>query len=167
MLTHSPPLPLIINYFDEIVSTEDEEGILLALQHRDRVRSICLVMHVRDLQNPTTAMDDEFTSQAPPLCHLLLMNFVFLRSPLLTTAPAVNLFSLSLGDILRSVNFHLNDLLQSLLHTPQLETLNSFPLSCSPSRRSESSSSASSPFPYHTFCKFSAQWRISGSAVPL
>ncbi|KAH9983233.1 hypothetical protein BJV74DRAFT_952571 [Russula compacta] len=149
MLAHSPPLPLIIDYFhdnDHDVTTEDEEQILLALQHSDRVRSIRLLMPVRGLQKPTKAIDNEFaileclvimpptkeitglvlpkTFQAPHLRHLLLMNFVFpLGSPLLMTSQAVNLVSLSLGDILQSANFHPNDLLQPLLHTPQLETL--------------------------------------------
>ncbi|KAH9983228.1 hypothetical protein BJV74DRAFT_952567 [Russula compacta] len=148
MLAHSPPLPLIIDYFDEDddVTTEDEEGILLALQHRDRVRSIRFQGPVSYLQEPTMAMDDEFiileclvimpptkedtslvlpkTFQAPRLRHLLLMNFVFpLGPPLLTTAQAVNLVSLFLGNILQSAHFHPNDLLQPLLHTPQLETL--------------------------------------------
>ena len=148
MLAHSPPLPLLIDYFDEDddVTTEDEEGILLALQHRDRVRSIRLQMPVPSLQKPTMAMSDKFgileclvitpptkedtslvlpkTFQAPRLRHLLLMNFAFpIGSPLLTTAQAVNLFSLCLGDILQSAHFHPNDLLQSLLHTPRLETL--------------------------------------------
>ena len=148
MLAHSPPLPLIIDYFDNIqhLTPEDEEGILLALQHRDRVRSICLLMHAPCLQKFTTAMDDNFaileclaivpliiqdtrlvlpkTFQAPHLCHLLLMNFAFpIGSSFFTAAPAVNLVSLSLSNILQSKNFHLNHLLQPLLHIPQLETL--------------------------------------------
>jgi len=44
MLAYSPPFPLFINLNTEIYhpTAEDEEGILLALQHRDRVRRIRL-----------------------------------------------------------------------------------------------------------------------------
>ncbi|KAH9996380.1 hypothetical protein BJV74DRAFT_286596 [Russula compacta] len=149
MLAHSPPLPLIIDYFDEDddVTTEDEEGILLAFQHLDRVRSIRLQMPVPSLRKFTEAMDDEFaileclvivpptnempslvlpkTFQAPHLRHLLLANFAFpIGSPSLTTAQAVNLVTLILYNIRQSAHFHPNDLLQLLLHLPQLDTLN-------------------------------------------
>jgi hypothetical protein len=44
MLAHSPPaIPLIIDHFDDEyqdLTAEDEKGIILALQHRDRVRRI-------------------------------------------------------------------------------------------------------------------------------
>ena len=148
MLAHSPPLPLIIDYYDSghDVTIEDEEGILLALEHRDRVRSIRLVMRVRNLQEPTTALDDEFaileclvitppteeitslvlskTFRAPHLRHLALSNLACpIGSPLPTTAQAVNLVTLILLNIPLSSHFHPNDLLQLLLHNPQLETL--------------------------------------------
>jgi hypothetical protein len=46
MLAHSPPPPLIIDYFDidqqEYVTHKDEAGILIALEHRDRVCRIRL-----------------------------------------------------------------------------------------------------------------------------
>ena len=40
MLENSPPLPLIINFLqdDREITAEDEQGVLLALQHRVRVR---------------------------------------------------------------------------------------------------------------------------------
>src|SRR5260221_3286861 len=44
MLAHSPPFPLTIDHLltnfntDDDIATEDEEGILLALERRDRVR---------------------------------------------------------------------------------------------------------------------------------
>ncbi|KAI9509549.1 hypothetical protein F5148DRAFT_740380 [Russula earlei] len=46
MLAHSPPLPLILNLLDKVCepNAEDEQAILLALQHRDRVRRIGLRM---------------------------------------------------------------------------------------------------------------------------
>jgi hypothetical protein len=42
MLAHSPHLPLVIGYFmkDRNLTTEDEEGIILALKQRDRVRRV-------------------------------------------------------------------------------------------------------------------------------
>jgi len=51
MFAHSPRLPLIIDYIDQGHSvTEDEEaGIVLALQQRDRVRRIRLMMPVPQL----------------------------------------------------------------------------------------------------------------------
>src|SRR5579863_5673416 len=44
MLAHSPPFPLVIDYYhpNHDLTTEDEEGIMLALQHRNRVQRICL-----------------------------------------------------------------------------------------------------------------------------
>ena len=46
MLEHSPPLPLVIDYIDEDrgLSEEDEKGMMLAFQHRDRVRWIRLLL---------------------------------------------------------------------------------------------------------------------------
>ena len=40
MLAHSPPLPIIIDHVDQNshIISRDEEGILLALRHRDSVR---------------------------------------------------------------------------------------------------------------------------------
>jgi hypothetical protein len=51
MLTRSPPLPLIIGFEDENhgLTAEDEEGIMLALQHRNRVRRIYFRMPVPSL----------------------------------------------------------------------------------------------------------------------
>jgi hypothetical protein len=48
MLAHSPPLPLIIQYDDEDsdLTAEDEQGIMFALKHRDRVQRIYLAMPV-------------------------------------------------------------------------------------------------------------------------
>ena len=82
----------------------------------------CLVILPPTKENTGLVLPKTF--QAPRLRHLLFMNIFFpVGSPLLTTAQAVNLVTLSLGDILQSPNFHPNDLLQPLLHTPQLETL--------------------------------------------
>ena len=146
MLAHSPPLPIILDYVDDSrrVSTEDEEGILLALQHRDRVRRIRLHMPVQDLQRLIVAIHDEFpmleylfieplcrhrrglilpqTFRAPHIRYLILSNFAFsIGSPLLTTP--MDLVTLSLQNIHPYVYFHPNALLQRLPLMPLLETL--------------------------------------------
>ncbi|KAH9981816.1 hypothetical protein BJV74DRAFT_66726 [Russula compacta] len=146
MLAHSPPLPLVIDHVDKDldITAEDEEGIMLALQHRDRVRRIRIEMPISKLQKFTVAMDDEFpileylyivpstkhnadlmlpkTFRAPHLQHLILINFAIpVRSPILTTA--VGLVTLSLQRIPPSAYFHPDDLLQRLSLMPQLETL--------------------------------------------
>ncbi|KAH9981792.1 hypothetical protein BJV74DRAFT_952824 [Russula compacta] len=146
MLAHSPPLPLIIDHVDKAreLTAEDEEGIMLALQHRDRIRRIRLRMPIQNLQKVLLAIDDEFsmleyvylmpmaeddmglmlpkTFQAPHLRHLILINFAIpIRSPLLT--PAVGLVTLSLEWIHPSGYFCPNDLLQRLSLMPQLEIL--------------------------------------------
>jgi hypothetical protein len=62
MLAHSPPLPLVIDYVDEDrkTTTADEGGILLALQHRHRVRHIRLCIPVSNLQKVIGAIGREF-----------------------------------------------------------------------------------------------------------
>jgi hypothetical protein len=147
MLAHSPRLPLILDYYDENhdITAEEEDAIMLALSHRDRVRRIRLSMPVQKLQKLVTSMGNGFsaledvvlgpldeldiglvlpkTFQAPQLRHLLLRNFAFpiQRSPLLMTA--VGIVALSLVDIHQSSYFSPNDLLQQLSLMPQLETL--------------------------------------------
>ena len=58
MLAHSPPLPLFIDYVDKHhdITSEDEEGILLALQHHDRVRWIRFIMPIPALQKVIIAL---------------------------------------------------------------------------------------------------------------
>ncbi|KAI0286310.1 hypothetical protein BC826DRAFT_1178829 [Russula brevipes] len=133
VLAHSPRLPLILDYDDENrdITAEEEDAILLALGHRDRVRRIRLSMPVQKLQKLVTSMSNGFpaledvvlgpldeldiglvlpkTFQAPQLRHLLLRNFAFpiQRSPLLMTA--VGIVALSLVDIHRSAYFPPND----------------------------------------------------------
>ena len=145
MLAHSPPLPIIIEHFDRhhAITTKDEEGIVLALQLRDRVRSIRLMLPSSSLQKLIEAIEDEFpileclcitsptehdtglvlpkTFQAPHLRHLYLTNIAYpTKSPLLTTA--FNLATLLLQDIVPSADFHPNDF-QRLPLMPQLGTL--------------------------------------------
>ena len=146
ILAHFPPLPLILDYLDEEgkMTPEDEEGILLALQHRDRVRRIRFRMPAANLRNLIAAMDGEFpileflyigspakhgttliiprTLQAPHLLHIGLENFTFpIQSPLLMTG--VGLTTLSLHNILPSAYFPPSDLLQRLSLMPRLQTL--------------------------------------------
>jgi hypothetical protein len=151
MLAHSPPLPLIIDHFDKShdVTTEDEEDILLALQHRDRVRRIRLHMPVTNLRKFLIAIDGEFpmleslflwnptndntslilpkTFQAPHLQRLILEDIVYpIGSPLITTA--VGLVTLILS-IPPSPYISPYQFLLWLSLLPQLETLGigSFP----------------------------------------
>ncbi len=146
MLAHSPPLPLIIDYIsDDDITAEDEEALVLALEQRDRVRRIRLLVSYLDLQKFAIAINEEYpilehlifvppnentstvlvlheTLQAPHLRHLLLSNFVLpIGSRLLTTA--VGLVTLYLYLRHPSAYFPPNTLLQWLSFMPQLETL--------------------------------------------
>ncbi len=58
MLAHSPPLPLIIDYRNEgrEVTAQDEEGILLALRRRRRVRRIRLCIPSLSLRRLVAAI---------------------------------------------------------------------------------------------------------------
>ena len=144
MLAHSPPLPLIIHYATNSrdITTDDEQGIILALKQRGRVLRVRLV---RSLQKFIAIMDEEFpileyliinpriedtgtilifpeTLQAPHLRHLRLKGCAIpMGSRLLTTA--VNLVTLYLVMVHPSTYFHPNTLLQWILLMPQLETL--------------------------------------------
>jgi len=143
MLAHFPHLPLIIDHNGSLTAN-DEEGVILALQHRERVRRIRLVMPVSSLQKLITAIDDEFpaleflylgpptkhdsrlilpsTFEAPQLRYLWLNHFASpIGSRLLTTA--VGLVRLFLRWIHPSTYPHPNRLLQPLSLLPQLERL--------------------------------------------
>jgi len=146
MLAHSPPFPLVIDHVDQSrpITAEDEEQIMLALQHPDRVRRIRLLVPTQNLQKFIAAMDKEFPIleylhigpltynntgfvvpeilQAPHLRHLVLLNFAFtLGSQLFTTA--AGLITLSLNDIPPSAYIHPGDLLRCISHITQLQTL--------------------------------------------
>ena len=164
MLAHYPPFPLIIDHIDEShgMTTEDMQGILLALQHRDRVRRIRIMKPIPILQELIVALDGDFpvleyvfafpsryqwyernmslnlpdAFRAPHLRHLVLMNFANpIESPLLTTMG--NLVTLSLNAIPASAHFHPNTLLQLLSLMPQLETVGITFNSYNPSRDAE------------------------------
>ena len=144
MLAHSPPLPLVIDYHRYRDITEDE-GAILALKHRDRVRHVRLCTPVTSLQKLIAAMDEEYpfleyliiapppedrstvlilpeTLQAPHLRHLTLIGFPLpIGSRLLTTAVGLVTLYLRMND--PSTYFHPNVLLHWLSFMPQLETL--------------------------------------------
>jgi hypothetical protein len=145
MLAHSPPLPLIIDYDGENrdITADDEEGIILALKLRDRVRRVRLAMSVPSLQMLVMAIDEEYpvleyliigpstedddtalmlpeTLLAPHLRHLLLSGFS-IPTGLLTTA--VGIVTLCLSMDLPPTYFQPNTLLQWISSMPQLETL--------------------------------------------
>src|SRR6266446_2500314 len=113
MLAHSPHLPIIIDHLDQYdgITAKDEEGIIHALQHRDRVRRIRLAKPIPILEKLIITLDGEFpileylfiedqpyqlpvadrnlnlpeTFRAPHLRHILLSNFVIpIGSPLVT-----------------------------------------------------------------------------------
>ncbi|KAF8498670.1 hypothetical protein F5888DRAFT_1690907 [Russula emetica] len=148
MLANSPPFPLIIDYDGENddISAEDEEGIALALEQRDRVRRIRLWMPVSKLQKlllfmaimeeypvleymtaGPVAKDDPAlmlpgTLQAPRLHHLLLSGFTFPTRPQLLTT-AVDLVTFHLHIEHRFTDLRPTVLLQCLSSMPQLEML--------------------------------------------
>ena len=123
---------------------ENEEGMLLALQHRDRLRRIRILWPIPSLQRFITAMDGEFpmleylyaappsksnaglvlprTFQAPHLLALVLIGFAFPTGrPLFPIS--VGVVTLSLQEIHSYANFRLNDLFHLLSLLPQLESL--------------------------------------------
>ena len=144
MLAHSPPLPLVVDFYRKSrdISAEDEEQIILTLKHRDRLSRVRLVTK---LQKLTLAMDEEYpildylivvtpiednstililpeSLQAPHLRHLVLGGFSFpIGSRLLTSA--VGLVTLCFIMHHPSTYFHPNTLLQWISFMPQLETL--------------------------------------------
>ena len=153
MLAHSPPVPLIIDHIDDecdVLTPEDEKGIILALQHRDRVRRIRIRKSTSILQRLVIALGGEFpileyvlisnrqfirplidlipnlkfpeTFRAPHLRRLLVDNFATpIESPQLMSMRS--LVTLRLTSIPSSGYFHPNALLQRLSLMPQLETL--------------------------------------------
>ena len=153
MLAHSPPVPLIVDHIDNgygDLTPEDEEGIMLALQHHDRVRRIRIRKSVTILDKLIVALESKFpileflsidhhqsyrpsipyitnltfpeTFRAPHLCQLVLENFATsIESPSLTTM--ANLVTLWLTSIPSSGYFPPNVLLQRLSLMPRLETL--------------------------------------------
>ncbi|KAH9961730.1 hypothetical protein BC827DRAFT_256218 [Russula dissimulans] len=147
MLAHSPHLPIVLDYFDENhdITAEDEEGIVLALQQRHRVRRIRLLMPGSNLQKLVPAIDGEFpllellfvellkedredtnlilpkAFQLPHLRHLMMTN-VGLSPALQILTTSISLVTLALHGI-QSAHISPNDLLQHLSFLPQLKSL--------------------------------------------
>ena len=144
LLAHSPPFPLVIDHRSCDITTEDEEGIILSLKQRDRVRRVRLDLPVTSLQKIVVAIKEEYpileylligpensdiailifpeTLQAPHLRHIVLCGFTLpMGSRLLTTA--MGLVTLCLYIDRPSSYFYPNTLLQWLSFMPQLETL--------------------------------------------
>jgi hypothetical protein len=146
MLAHSPPLPLTIFYWNRIdeMTAEDEQGVLLAVSHSDRVHHIALYMPAPDLYKFMPAMDGPFpilerlhiqsrtreetgltlpvTFQAPNLRRFELWYTALpIASPLLTSTGS--LVELSLGGIPRSAYFPPGYILTRLSLMPQLARL--------------------------------------------
>lgn len=108
ILAHPHPLPPVIYYIDDVyyATAEQDDGIILVLQHNNRVRRIHPRMLLQNLKRFITAIDGEFpmldlyimapdekpmslalptTFQAPHLCHLALGHITCpLGFPLLT-----------------------------------------------------------------------------------
>jgi hypothetical protein len=151
MLAHSPSLPLVIDYFFdryEDITAEDEEGTILALKQRDRVRRVRLRMPITNLPKFIVAIDEEYpileylvitfeanddieastvlifpeTLRAPHLRHLSMGGFAHqIGNRLLTTA--VGLVTLCLCIEHPFAYFQSNTLLQWISFMPQLEAL--------------------------------------------
>ena len=147
MLAHSPPLPLVIDYFDprRNITAEDEEGIILILAQSERVLRVRLRMPVPILQKLIMVIDEQYpvleylimmpppgqetaaltfpeTFQASHLRHLVLVGFAFsIRSRLLTTAVGMVTLCLSMEN--PSAYSGPNTLHRWISSMPQLETL--------------------------------------------
>ena len=155
MLANSTPIPLIINHADQFYSIAegDEQGIMLALQHRDRVRRIRLRNPISRLQKFIMALDGEFpileylsiqnqsysiiprthrtslnipeSFRAPHLRHLALIDFdIPIESPL--NMSMGNLVTLYLGVIPPSTYFRPDALFQRISLMPHLKVLRIF-----------------------------------------
>ena len=145
MLAYSPPLPLTVYYISEDgITAKDEQGLLLALEQRHRVRHIRLLLPVPNLQKLIMVIDEEFpileylivdppkdnttilvlpeTLQAPHLRHLALTGFACPIRPQLHPT-AAGLVKLVLLTDHQSAYFQPNVLLQWISFMPQLESL--------------------------------------------
>lgn len=122
----------------------DEEVILFALRHRDRVRRIRLQIPFQNFPKVIATIDNEFpmleylyiapstrrnanlilpeTFNAPRLCHLVLKRFEFpMGSPILATA--IGIVTLTLEFLHPSAHFRSLDFLQCLSNMSRLEKL--------------------------------------------
>jgi len=146
MLAHSPPFPIIIDHFytgfDDRMTANDVEGIILALEHRDRVRRIRFRTPFPMTEKVIAPIDGKFpmleflciapmhdtdflfpkTFQAPQLHHLILVNLMSpIGSPLLSAS--MGLVALSLVNIPPSTHLQPDQFLRRVSLMPQLEIL--------------------------------------------
>ena len=147
MLAHSPPLPLVLDYFrtDGDINTEDEEGVKLALEEHDRVRRIRLRVPAPKLQKLFVAINREYPAleylimqptkadktravmlpkalQAPRLRHAWLRGFALpMESQLLTNAASMVTLYLYVNH--SDAFFQPKTLLRWISSMPHLETL--------------------------------------------
>ena len=150
MLAHSPPLPLVIDYEDVVITAEDEDAIMHALAQRDRVRRIRIALPFLELQKIITAIDGEYpileyllladppeekniltlpeTLETPHLCHLTIGGSI--RIPMRSLLPGpgtvAGLVVLVLDMYHPSTYFQPTVLLQWLSSMPQLEVFMTF-----------------------------------------
>jgi hypothetical protein len=146
MLKHSPPLPLILNYQSPCATMtfEDEQGILLALQHRKRVRRVVLHAPSQGLDKFLTALNEDFPTlerlsvsstsdddvplvmprkfKALRLSHLTLLGVTLSTAPR-SLASTISLVTLVLTYPRASSYFSPEDLATQLQFVPLLEEL--------------------------------------------
>ncbi|KAI0274439.1 hypothetical protein BGY98DRAFT_70201 [Russula aff. rugulosa BPL654] len=126
MLAHSPHLPFTVDYYSEDgITAEDEEGILLALEQRHRVRHLRLLVPNQVQQKLVMAIEEEFpipeylivnplkkedtpltlpeTLQAPHLRYFMLGNFA---CPIRSRLHCYNGFHLCLSWRISRLAFH-------------------------------------------------------------
>ena len=148
MLECSPALPIVLDYAHQTRrwTVADEEGILLALQHRARVRCIrlfvprlregklfmaietefpvleYLYVGISSLMEVRPGLEIPHSFQALHLCHLALSRCSFLvASPSLMTS--AGLVTLSLKFLPLQSRHHAYDLFRQLSHLSQLVVL--------------------------------------------
>ncbi|KAI0261173.1 hypothetical protein BC834DRAFT_1044179 [Gloeopeniophorella convolvens] len=155
MLTHSPPLPIIIDYYSELktITEKDEDGLLAAMPYCHRVRLVSLGLLTSSSSRILKAMDGAFpileslaltsvdntglilpkTFSAPRLNELLLQGVV-LSLDTLSLTPAINLVTLRLDCIPENAYFAPEHLAALLVTLPHLREI-SIGFLCSPPRR--------------------------------
>ena len=125
MLTHLPPLPLILDYGDDNreLTLEDEKGIFLALRHRRTVRCIRLCMPVSSLRRLVAAMNCEFPI-LEKLCIMPLTDDYDNVLSLPETFKAPHLRHFALKDIAHSLGMFHHPL--PILHIPTNKIIGRF-----------------------------------------
>ena len=117
MIAHSPPLPLTVDYLGsgDSITTEDEEGILLTLEQRHRVRHLRLFLPVQKLRTLVMAIDEEFPIMEYLIVWSWTMDSTALKLP--ETLQAPHLRHLTLGGFACPIRPHYTRLPQPLSHT--------------------------------------------------